>query len=194
MAGKRSHRREKSKGEKQKKNWNPVLERVNQSTTRDHWKDQAPRLTEDQKTRLQEIVREVYYKRQFSPDRKNFSRIHDIVEDEISSRTREEFGLVAGIEWNGKFSDDNAREFAKVGGKDHVEGILPTYDFLNSELYDYIEVFHPVVVLFTFEDYDIYMRNAEASITEAEKRREAGDAYMTDRDTDINHRPQGDTG
>ena len=188
-----SNKKKQNKQKQGKKDWNPVLDRINQTTTRDQWRDQAPRLTEDQKTRLQEIIREVYYNRTYSPDRRNFSRIHEMIEDEISHKTREEFGLIAAIEWNGKFSDNNAKEFRKVGGKDHVEGILPTYDFLDSELFDYIEVFHPVTVLFTYEDYDMHMKSSEASIQQAEKRRESGDAYMTDRDKNISYRPEGDS-
>lgn len=189
----KKNREKKQSRAQEKKNWNPVLSRINQTTSREQWKDMAPRLTEDQKTRLQEIIREVYYNRTYSPDRRNFARIHEMIEDEISHKTREEFGLIAAIEWNGKFSDNNAKEFRKVGGKDHVEGILPTYDFLDSELFDYIEVFHPVTVLFTYEDYDMHMKSSEASIQQAEKRRDAGDAYMTDRDKNISYRPEGDS-
>lgn len=192
MSNKKNKQKQDRKQQK-KQQWNPVLQRINQTTTREQWRDQAPRLTEDQKARLQEIIREVYYQRKFTPERNNFMRIHELIEDEISHKTREEFGLITAIEWNGKFSDNNAREFKKIGGKDHVEGILPTFDFLNSELYDYIEVFHPVAVLFTFEDYDLYMKNSEQSIKEAERRRESGDAYMTDRDAAISYRPEGDT-
>lgn len=170
----------------------PALSQI--QAPREKWRDQAPRLPEEHKARLQEVVREIYYKRQFSPDRNNFLNIHSMIEDEISNVTREEFGLIAGVEWNGKFSDDNAKVMQKIGGKDHIEGVLPTQEFLDSELFDYIEVFHPVVVLFTFDDYDMYMRNAEQSIQEAESRRESGDAYMTDRDRDISHRPEADSG
>lgn len=159
------------------------------------WKQNAPRLTEDQKQKLQTITRETYAK--ISKDkiqRNNFEDIHYALEDELADRISSErdLGLVAAIEWRCSFAKHVSQAFNRSGLSNNgvVEGILPTRDFLDSSLFDYIEVFTPILILFQFDEYDKYMKSTEQSVAEAEKRRGRGDAYFTDKDRQINYRPQ----
>lgn len=159
------------------------------------WKQNAPRLTEDQKQKLQTITRETYAKiAKDKIQRNNFEDIHYALEDELADRIalEKDLGLVAAIEWRCSFPKHVAQAFNRSGLSNNgvVEGILPTRDFLDSTLFDYIEVFSPILILFQFDEYDKHMKSTEQSVGEAERRRGRGDAYFTDRDRQINYRPQ----
>lgn len=159
---------------------------------REVWKENSPRLTEEQKAKLQGITREIYNKiPKQNITRKTFADIHQSLEDELSDKIKNQLGLMAGLEWRGIFPQHVSAAFQQSGmpNKGYAEGILPTSDFLQSHLFDYIEVFQPRVVVFQFEDYNGFMDSAEESIKQAEERRDEGGAYFTERDRAINFQP-----
>ncbi len=124
--------------------------------------------------------------------RSSFSKLHEKIEEETYDAIRNNMGLVAALEWRVIFGRSAINYFQKVGMEQpsHVDGILPTDGFVGSDLFDYVEVFEPVVTLQTFDNYDKFMSSAERSITEAEQRRSQGDAYYTDLDRAINYRAE----
>ncbi len=169
----------------------PMLDRLKAS--RESWQDNAPRLTEDQKRKVQNIVRAVYSRHMNDQiTRKTFNKIHERIEEEVYDAIRNNLDLVAALEWRVIFGESAIRYFQKMGMENpaHVDGILPTDGFVLSDLFDYVEVFEPVVTLQTFDNYDKFMKSAEQSIDEAEKRRKMGDAYFTDLDKAINYRAE----
>jgi hypothetical protein len=168
----------------------PVLTKL--ESTREQWEDQAPRLTEEQKREVQEITRSAFSRFSITPiTRKNFLWIHEHLENELAEKMLEKFGLVCGVEWRCNFPTHVVQAMSQAGipTRGFVEGVLPTHDFTESEIFDYIEMFQPTVVLFQFDDYDKFMSSAEESIRDSEARRKAGDAYFTERDRQINYRP-----
>ncbi len=168
----------------------PTLARM--GGTRQQWENSAPRLTEEQKRQVQEITRNTYYKHmKVTPTRATFNAIHERIEEELYDKIREQLGLVAALDWRITFGESAIHHFAqyRIPHPNFVDSVLPTEDFLNSELFDYVQVFEPVVTLFQFEDYDKFMKSAEESISDAERRRERGDAYYTDLDKQISFRP-----
>lgn len=159
---------------------------------REVWRENSPRLTEEQKQKLQGITREVYAKiPKQNITRKTFAEIHQSLEDELADKIRSQLGLMAGLEWRGIFPQHVSAAFQQAGtpNKGYAEGILPTNDFLQSHIFDYIEVFQPRVVVFQFDDYNGFMDSAEQSIKQAEDRRGDGGAYFTERDRAINFQP-----
>ncbi len=172
----------------------PVLQPMQQN--REEWADNAPRLTEGQKEEIQQITRNAYMKFTTTPiTRNNFFWVHENLENELAEKMLEQFGLVAGVEWKGVFAPHVTAAMGRAGVKTpgFIDGFIPTPDFIESEIFDYIEVFQPRLVLFQFDEYDKYMKSVEQSVSEAEKRRAQGDIYYTDRDRQINYRPPADT-
>lgn len=167
----------------------PMLDRL--KAPKEEWQSNAPRLTEEQKEKVQRITRNVYNRHMNDQITRNtFSKIHERIEEEVYEAIRNNLELVAALEWRVIFGDSAIHAFKNAGMEQpaYVDGILPTDGFVLSELFDYVQYFEPVVTLQTFDNYDKFMRSAEQSISDAEKRRKSGDAYFTDRDRAINYR------
>lgn len=174
----------------------PILNRLG-AENRNAWEHNAPRMTEDQKRSIQRITRGVYERHmKDTVTRSSFNKLHERIEEEVSEAIKNNLGLIGALEWRVIFGESAIHYFKKAGMPNpaHIDGVLPTNDFIDSDLFDYIEVFEPVVTLQSFEDYDKYIKSAEMSVTEAEKRRKQGDAYFTDLDRKINFRPDVGTG
>ncbi len=166
-----------------------VLDHMRQPA--EDWELKAPRLTESEKQKLQRITRGIFMKwAKVTPDRRTFEKIHERMEEEIYDKVRSQMGLKAKLEWRITFNESAQYYFAKLGMQNpgYVDGVSPTTDFLESDLFDYVLIFKPVVSVQQFDEYSKYMDSTEASIKQAEKRREAGDAYFTKLDKDINYR------
>lgn len=182
--------------ERAAKKYGPMMERMKE-TSRESWEDKAPRLTEDEKRTVQRISRGVFYRNmKETPRRDTFNKIHERIEEEIHEKIRNAIGVIASIEWRLVFGESAANYFKQAGipQPTYIDGVLPTNDFLNSELFDYVQMFEPVVTLHQHDNYDKFIKDAEQSIVEAEKRRDQGDAYYTDLDKQISYRPEVGTG
>lgn len=167
----------------------PLLDQLRQP--QEQWEVNAPRLTEDQKAKLQRLMRGLFMKwAKATPDRNSFNKIHERMEEEIYDKVRTQMGLKAKLEWRITFNESAQHVFAKLGmpNPSYIDGILPTTDFIESELFDYVLIFKPVVSVQQFEDYDKFISSTEAAIKQAEKRRDQGDAYFTERDKAISYR------
>jgi hypothetical protein len=175
------------KGKKGK--YQPILARLGQK--RAEWEDKAPRLTEDQKQQLQRISRGVFMRHANKrPTRRTFNEIHERIENELGDKISSQMGLKGALEWRLVFGKDAIRYFAMAGMPNpvYVDGILPTDDFVESELFDYVELFEPVLSIGQFEDYNSFISSTEEAVAQAEARRKQGDAYFTDLDKAINYR------
>jgi hypothetical protein len=182
-----------SKKDKKKNKYVPMLSKGDFQTQRESWKEAAPRLTQEEFTKVQEITRSAYSRfLEKTPTRNNFNEIHERIEEELYDKIRQNLGLVGALEWKVSFGESAVDFFGKMGMEtpNAVDGIIPTTDFLNSELFDYVQEFSPILVLLQFDEYDKFMRSAEQSIDDAEKRRGQGDAYFTERDRAINYRSE----
>lgn len=158
----------------------------------EEWEGNAPRLTEEQKRQVQRITRGIFMRHmKKTPTRGTFNQIHERIEEEAADKIKSLMGLKARLEWRIVFGESAAYFFQKIGMPQptFVDGILPTEDFIQSELFDYVQMFEPVVTLDQFEDYTNFMDSAESSIKDAENRRNRGDAYYTDLDRQISFRP-----
>lgn len=174
----------------------PILSRLGTENERERWKDSAPRLTEEQKATVQGITRRAYSKLYNKPmTRATFMETHENLENELAEGIQEQLGLIAGVEWRGRLASHVLGAMQRDGVKTNgvIEGIMPTQDFIESPLFDKIEIFDPVLVLFQHEDYEKFIRSTEESIKQAERRRERGEEYFTSRDRAINYRPKNDT-
>jgi len=169
----------------------PVLDKMRQPT--EQWELNAPRLTEAQKGKLQRITRGIFMEwAKVTPDRRSFQRIHERLEEELYEKVRKQMGLSIKLEWRLTFNESAQHYFAKLGvaNPGYVDGVVPTHDFVEGELFDYVLIFKPVISVQQFEDYDKFISSTEQSIKEAEARREQGDAYFTERDKAINYRSE----
>jgi hypothetical protein len=175
---------------KELRKYMPSLNQMNEPTQ--EWEGNAPRLTEEQKKDVQSITRLTYQKHmKKAPTRKTFNQIHEKMEEELYDKIREKLGLKATLEWRVKFGESATEFFAKHGmpHPGYCDAVLPTEDFTErGVLFDYVEEFTPVVTLHQFDEYDKFMSSAEKSISDAEKRRDRGEAYYTDLDKQINFR------
>lgn len=161
---------------------------------RSRWEMEAPRLPEGMKIEMLYFIRSYFRKnlegRKVS--RGSFLKMHERLENELAGIFRERFGLVAGLEWICRFSREYYRYLKSLNPdvKPELDGIIPTEDFVKSEIFDGIEVFSPRITLMRFEEYDQHMKSAERSLEEAEARRREGDAYFTELDRAISYSPE----
>lgn len=184
---------------KARKKYLPMLARMQQNTPREKWQEAAPRLTQEEYDKIQEITHKTYSRFQKTPvTRNNFLWIHEKMENELDEQILMEMGLIAGLEWKGHLFPQSIQVFsvflaARGGTSGIIEGILPTPEFIESSIFDHIQTFYPTLVLFQHEDYERFMHSAEQAVQDAERRRDSGDEYFTERDKAINYRPKGDT-
>jgi hypothetical protein len=189
---KKLNKQELKKLQKKARQYMPVLERMGKHVPRSQWENQAPRLNEFQKMYIQKLKDGIYQKIENMPiSRETFIDVHERIEKELHEELKAKMGLIAGIEWSVTLHENAAAEFAKIGYPPVIHAVIPTPDIVEEdEFWNITERFHPVVILFQFDDPTKFFDAAESAIRQAENRRKDGDGYFTQRDRDINWRPQ----